>query len=173
MAVKRRRGMGNRTRANAKDHAAAAEREDRRAKAVRLRIHGLNIREIAAQLGIGHSQAHEDVTRGLAERGEHTRDELRQLSNGVLDAVVQGHLQRAKLGQVQSAQVVVKAVAVHARINGYEAPKLVEVAGKDGGPIQTSVTLEELTSAMATAVRNESADDPPAAEPPPAADAKR
>jgi hypothetical protein len=131
-----RRGPGRR-KPNGADRAAEVVRQERRTEALRLCVGGLTMRAIGKRLGISHTQAEDDVRRALEEHGQQTRDQLRALTNLALDAVLEGHLEKARSGDGESARVVVLAVKQHARQNGYEAPKVLEVSGPGGGPIET------------------------------------
>jgi predicted DNA-binding protein (UPF0251 family) len=63
----------------------------RQAQALRLRIRGLSFREIAAELDVTHTTAHEYVKKGLAELAEQSRgtaEELRAQQEARLAAVM-------------------------------------------------------------------------------------
>jgi hypothetical protein len=143
-----RRGAGRRQ-PNAKDDAADVARVDRRSEALRLRVSGHSFRAIARLLGVSVRQAHVDFQQAVAERPLENVEELRAMGNEALEAVLEGHLSAARKGDDKSAQVVIKAVAQHAKINGYEAPKKLEMTGKDGGPLETRSTYDELLGRLA------------------------
>jgi transposase len=159
-----RRGTGRR-RPTGADTAAEVARQDRRFEALRLRVSGLSNRAIGKKLGISHVQAMHDVARALEERGQETREQLRGLANGALEAVLEGHVERARGGDDKSAKVVVAAVAEHSKINGYKAPERLELAGPNGGPMETKTSVHEdllsRISRVADAIRARRVDPKP------------
>lgn len=139
----------------AADDAADAARQDRRERALALRIEGRSLREVARDLGISYEQARTDIARAVQERGRESREQLRARGNGALETVFRGLLQKALAGDPPSAAVVVRAVREHARINGYAAAATIkhEVAGVDGAAIR--FTLDEALSVVDVSDENE------------------
>lgn len=140
-----RRGPGKRKK-NAKDFAADVQRVDRQTQALDLRVEGLTIRAIAKKLNISVAQADRDVKQAIADRPNETADQMRARANEALEIILAGHLPAARghagsddveagASSEKSAQVVIKAIALHAKINGYEAAERHEVTGPGGGPI--------------------------------------
>lgn len=130
--VKKRRGVGNRKR-NAADDAQEARWAERRSRCVELRHAGLSWRKIQAELGYGsHADAMKDYDRAMHEIVAPSVEQHRARANVLLDMVINGHAIQAQEGNPQSAQVVIKAVAQHAKINGYEAPKVIDVNSTSG-----------------------------------------
>jgi hypothetical protein len=86
------------------------EQVERDARAVELRRSGLNYRQIAAQLTVAVSTAHDMVRRGLTDTVAESNDEVRQLELVRLD-----HLYRAALGVLGKRHLIVSngRVALH------------------------------------------------------------
>jgi hypothetical protein len=157
-----RRGVGRRQR-SAKDTAADVARQDRRQEVLALTVDGLTTRAVGQRLGISHVQVIRDLRLALEERNTESKEHGRALAKERIDAIIQANMQAARGGfslmKIDSGKLVLNAIALDAKINGYESPKQLEHTGKDGGAIQSIISLDDLTSAMATAVSNESTGD--------------
>jgi hypothetical protein len=124
-------------------------RAERRDQVIDLRVAGLTYRAIAQKLNVSLAVVHGDFDRAVRERPTEGIEQLRATADEILRAVLEGHVERARAGDDKSAHVVIKAVATHAKIFGYEAPQKVEMTGKDGGPIETRAAQDELLSRIA------------------------
>jgi hypothetical protein len=146
---KRAAGGRRRNQRTAKDDAAESKWAVRREECVRLRSSGYTWSQVAKRLGYcDPGNAYRDFKKAVLERPAEAVDEMRARSNEALDVVMSGHLEKARNGDARSADVVIKAIAQHARLNGYEAPQKHELAGKDGGPIVTSDARAELLAKL-------------------------
>lgn len=146
-----RRGVGRR-KPNGKDVAATVERMDRRHEVLALTIDGLSGRAIAGQLGISHTQVQRDLKLALGERSEETSAQSRVLAKERIEAIIAANMPAARgefsLMKLDSGKLVLNAIALDAKINGYEAPKKLEMTGKDGGPLETRSTHDDLLSRL-------------------------
>ncbi len=128
---------------NTANAARAARGLEHQRQALELRRMGLGYEAIGAQLGIGKSQAHRLVQRGLAEARaliNTSADELRSEQISRLDAMLTGLWPRARKGEVVAVDRVLKLMERRDKLLGIEAPVRIEATGKDGGPIQVSST---------------------------------
>lgn len=122
------------------------------AKALQLRIDGYTIRDVAKKLGKAISTVHEAIEKELNEIPAAQVDQLREIDGARLEAVIRGHLSKARRGDAEAAHVVVAAIRQRARLFGTEAPKKTEHTGKDGGPFVfdlTKLTDEQLDRLVA------------------------
>lgn len=148
-SVTKRRGVGNRKH-NAKDDAAEAMRAERREKCVRLRGAGYHWREVAQELGYcTHVEAMRDFKRAILERPHKAVDEYRAEADAVLADIIATYHKLAVQGDEKAAQVVIKAIATNARIQGFDAPQKTELTGKDGGPMQVENAADDILSRLA------------------------
>lgn len=166
-----RRGTGSR-RPNAQDRIAEVARQDRRAMVLSLTVDGLSTRQIGARLGIGHVQVQRDLKLALDERASETRESARALAKERLESIIAANMPTARgepgLLKVDSAKVVLSAIALDAKINGLEAPKQIEHSGRNGKPIEidvTSLTNEQLAELCAGALASEGGSGTRAAPP--------
>lgn len=131
-----RRGRPKRVEA----YAALLEIHDREDRALRLKVNGVSVRSIAEQTGVSPGQTQKDLKRAIERRGQRTQDEMRAEASEALEQIRRTFLRQAKRGDANSGDVAIKAIATHARINGYEAPKKVDVRG--AGALMIQVTQE-------------------------------
>lgn len=125
------------------NNAARVRSLERQRQALELRRMGLGFEAIAAQLGIGKTQAHRLVVAGMADSRAQvaaSADELRSEELSRLDGMLQGLWPRARKGEVAAVDRVLKIGERRAKLLGIEAPVRIETTGKDGGPIQVSST---------------------------------
>lgn len=108
-----------------------------RAKALELRISGLTIREIATTLGKAISTVHEAIECEIREIPAAGVNALREVQGAQLDALVRGHLAKARRGDAEAAHVVISAIRQKAKLFGLDAPTRNEHTGANGGPIRT------------------------------------
>lgn len=133
-----RRGVGRRE-PNTADKLAELSRQDRRAKVLTLTVDGLSVRAIARLLGVSKSCVEKDLNRAVVERGAVTKEQSRAVATERLEAIVKANMADVRgdsgLARRRGSRVVMSAIALDARINGYAAPKQYEVSGRNGGPI--------------------------------------
>jgi DNA-binding CsgD family transcriptional regulator len=138
-----RRGTGKRQPVAA-DHAAEVVRQDRRAQVLALTVDGLSLRKIAAQIGISHEQVRSDLAAALDERGKETKAHARALAKERIEAIIAAHMPPTVVEMsCDSGKLVLAAMALDARINGYEAPAKLDVNGGVAIAIQVSARLAE------------------------------
>lgn len=144
--------------------AAEKARIDRRAQVFSMRCQGLYFRDIAEKLNLSLAQCHEDFEKGRQQYSFESVEQERALFNARMDLnharlnadiarlqeIIQKHRELGEGGHIGSARIVVEAVNCRAgimaeqrqiaiarlKMNGGDAPSKVEIAGKDGGPIQ-------------------------------------
>ncbi len=116
-------------------------------RAVELRVRGKSVREVATELGVGVTTAHDAIRRGLEITIEATKVPAEQLRAqeterleyalakvvDVLDTAGDEATRLKAAGEVR--QLSQRLSALH----GLDAPKRAEVTGKDGGPVVVSV----------------------------------
>ena len=93
----------------------------RQAKALKLRIAGSSIRQIAEALGVTVPSAAGLVNRALADLAEETRESairLRSLELARLDELIAAHWPYAMEADAQSSALVLRAIAERAKIAG-------------------------------------------------------
>lgn len=116
------------------------------AKALELRIAGLTVREIASRVKKAPSTVHEAIETELAAIPAPGVVELRELQGSQLDALVRGHMPKARKGDAEAAHVVIAAIRQKAKLFGTEKPTRTEHTGRDGAPIATlAFDLSKLT----------------------------
>lgn len=141
---------------------------ERRAEALTLRKQGLTYDEIAARMGYANrSAAQQIVTRALEELWQEPAEDVRQLELARLDVdyerlerIIGANLPKATARKpgLLAVRAVVDAVkgrlAIAARRAKYyrdlEAPKVTELTGKNGGPIEVSGLTDEQLLALAS-----------------------
>ncbi len=127
----------------------AARGVELRRKVMDLRVAGVTFETIGRQLGISRQVAHRHYQRAFAEETAKSGDlvgEERELVRRRLDAMVCAHWMNK--GQARSAEVIIKAERERIRLLGLAAPTQLEVAGKNGKPIEVThpaMPLELLT----------------------------
>ncbi|WP_128000939.1 hypothetical protein [Piscinibacter defluvii] len=124
--------------ASNKTSAAAARSLQRQAKAIALRCAGLSYASIAAHLGIGRSQAHALVCRGLDDARSQVAaaaDELRALELSRLDGMLAKVYPRAARGDLPAVDRVLKISERRAKLLGLDAPERHALqGGGEGAP---------------------------------------
>jgi hypothetical protein len=109
--------------------------KDWHAVALDLRVSGHTVREIAAKVGKAASTVHEAIEAELRNIPASGVLELREVEGARLDALIRGHMAKARKGDAEAAHVVIAAVRQRSKLFGLEAPTRNEHTGKDGGPI--------------------------------------
>ncbi|MCW5664033.1 MAG: hypothetical protein KIT35_09380 [Piscinibacter sp.] len=124
--------------ASNKTSAAAARSLQRQAKAIALRCAGLSYASIATKLGIGRSQAHELVRKGLDDARHQVAahaDELRVLELSRLDGLLAKVYPKAARGDLQAVDRVLKIGERRAKLLGLDAPvRHALQGGEEGAP---------------------------------------
>lgn len=108
---------------------AAAER---RLKALELRTAGASYRAIAAQLGVSHQQAYEDVAHELevlAERSQAEAAHVRTLELERLDAMTVAIWQQVRAGNQGAIDRALRVMERRAKLLGIDAPAKEEQSG--------------------------------------------
>lgn len=108
----------------------AIERAERRARAVQLRADGHTIRQVAQELGISPTTAHEDIQRALAEVPAESVDQLRAIWGQRLESAVS--LVMDQIVNEKDVDAVPQLVALTnraARLWGLDSPTQVSMVG--------------------------------------------
>ena len=117
-----------------------------RALALDLRVSGHTVREIAAKVGKAPSTVHEAIEAELRAIPAAAVAELRDVEGARLDALIRGHITKARRGDAEAAHVVISAIRQRSKLFGLEAPVRTEHTGKNGGPIPIAAfDLSKLT----------------------------
>lgn len=114
------------------------EMMQRQDEALRLRMVGTPYRSIGKALGISYQQASDDIRAAIERRGKESSDELRAMATRSLEAIITAHLglgARTNKPSTWSADVAIRAIATHAKLNGYEAPAKIDLKGQMGAMI--------------------------------------
>ncbi len=119
---------------------------ERQRQAVELRRMGLGYEAIAAQIGIGKSQAHRLVIAGMQDARaqiEAGADELRAEELSRLDGMLQGLWPRARKGEAAAVDRVLKIGERRAKLLGLDAPTrtALEGGGEGAPPIVTEARV--------------------------------
>jgi hypothetical protein len=154
--------MGN----SAKRDTKAAEVKVWRTEALKLRITGRTIRQIADALGYSVGAVHKAISEEIAAIPAEAVGDLREVEGARLDAdeqrlgeLIEAHFDHATQevvmgagdlpgsGSDRAADIVVKAVAQRtsiraqrAKLFGLNAPTRTELTGKNGGPLDIDIT---------------------------------
>lgn len=112
--------------------------EERRRRAIELRVSGKKYREIATELRIGLGQAYRDVKavidRTKAEADENA-DEIRRIELERIDEAIAAMMPNVRAGDPRCCEVLVKLQDRRSRYLGLDAPAKHEHSGPDGAPI--------------------------------------
>ena len=114
---------------------AKARAAQRRNDALELRKAGASYRQIAQQTGVSHTQAHNDVTKAiadLAKKGEEDAQELRTLEAARLDALFLSVWQQARAGDLKAMDRCLRIMARRAKMLGLDAPEQHWLSGTEG-----------------------------------------
>ncbi|WP_367134443.1 MULTISPECIES: hypothetical protein [Streptomyces] len=135
--------------------AQQAATAERRAKAIRLRLAGLDFDTIADQLGYAsRGAATKDVIRALEKRVAEVSQQvevLRQLRLQRLDHLHAAYWPEALQGNSKAAEIVLKIDQQRAKLEGTDAPQRVEVLSIDAIDEQIRLLTDQLTAADAEA----------------------
>lgn len=131
--------MGN----SAKRDARAAEQAEKQRKALELRKAGASYDQIADQLKLGNrSVAFQLVKAGIKAIVKEPAESVLHLELARLDAMLLGCWTKAKLGDPQAIDRVLRIQDRRASYLGLDAPKRAEVTGADGAPLVGQATPE-------------------------------
>lgn len=173
---KLRRGLGNRTVANAEDDAAKVARKLRRERVVELRtLHKLTFAAIGRELQISRRSAERDFDNWLAHNPSPAAEKVRaEEEPGILDMqqenraarrMVLRHMAKENLSQADLLECTNALAALERaatrisesrrKLHGADRPVPVknEHTGANGGPIQ-HVTIGEIEAALQAATSN-------------------
>lgn len=152
--IKQRRGPGGpngkrRTKPNANDKGKQAYLADRAGYVVEQILQAKKYREIAEELGISISGVHADFERAMLAKKAKNVDELRDLYSARYEGIIAAHYGPALAGDHRSGELVLKATAAAARLNGAEAPQKHELSGPAGQPIAIEGAREQVFARLA------------------------
>ncbi len=141
--------------------AVTAESEQRRARAVKLRVAGHTYDSIARICGYASRSGAFDAVQGtLAEEKSEAVDDLRKVESARLDKLLRVYTKLAGLGDPQAAQVVLGITKERAKLHGLYAPVETKLSGGLG------VTLDDIDDAKRAARANDPECKTPAPSPP-------
>lgn len=123
---------------SAKTSPIRARTIERQKQALELRRMGLGYEAIAAQIGIGKSQAHRLVAAGMDDAREQIAadaDVLRAAEVSRLDGMLQGLWPRARKGDVAAVDRVLKIGERRAKLLGLDAPTKIAETDPDGNAV--------------------------------------
>jgi hypothetical protein len=113
--------------------------EERRKRAIALRLDGKNYRTIAAELGVGLATAYRDVAavidRTKAEANE-SADEVRSLELERHDRAIDGLMPHVDAGDPRACDTLVRLQERRSKYLGLDAPTRHEHTGAEGAPIE-------------------------------------
>ena len=107
-----------------KNSKAKAGKLAKQEKALEHRIAGLSYRAIATKMGCSRTQAHTYVTEGLKEstsRIAKSADDLRDLELERLDTLIKGLYPKAKKGDPQAVDKILKVMEQRQKLTGIQA----------------------------------------------------
>jgi len=94
--------------------------DNRRVKALEMRLAGKSYRTIGVELGVSHVTAYEDVKIMLAEYCSETADDVRSQEVHRLDALMMAQWDAASAGDLKASELVLKIMGQRARLLGLE-----------------------------------------------------
>ena len=118
---------------------------EKQRQALQLRYGGATYYAIAQALGYATAQgALLAVEAGLRRTVQEPADQLRQLDLGRIDAMLLAIWAKARAGDYEAIDMVLKLLTRRAKLLGLDAPVRQELTGPDGGPIElAAVTLSQ------------------------------
>ena len=138
--------MGN----SAKRDVGTVTRAERLAKAWSLRVEGLSIRAIATQLKLAPSHVHKLLSEERIELTAEAMEEVAAHKATLIareEALIETHWPMRQ--DPDSAKVVQASNKMIAALTGSLAPARSELTGKDGGPLETANTSDEILRRLA------------------------
>lgn len=152
---------GTRSTANVKTRPHMIAAKIKASKAIELRMEGRGFENIAKELGYASRQAaHAAVVRGLQDVVREPAREYLGLELERLESMWQVPYLQALGGDLHSLAACLSIMQRRARLLGLDAPDKKEIAGVNGGPIQTktvgpdalkTLSAEELSAAISAA----------------------
>lgn len=120
-------------RITSEEHIKATLRQN---EAVKLRLTGLSLNEIARQLGYASSGGvHHAINHALKKTLQEPADTLRKLECERLDALLLGLWPAASSGDRRAVETVLNLMARRAKLLGLDMPTTVSVTNPDGSPL--------------------------------------
>ena len=119
--------------------------KERRRQIIELRMAGASVNKIAATLGFSKSTVSTHLNGALNDLVSDVNaaaETVRALEIERLDRVLMAVWPHATKGSVHHVDRVLKIMERRATLLGLDAPKRAELTGKNGGPIQTTQTLD-------------------------------
>jgi hypothetical protein len=127
----------------AKRTARTLDLQERKRKALELRLAGHSYQAIADTLGCSVSTSHGLVSEALAAVPRQASEELRAQEIEKLRELYRVMWTKAETGSERAAAVCVKVAERLARLEGLDAPSRTEITGGSGGPIELLTTAGE------------------------------
>lgn len=115
------------------------DRETKRGMALERRREGASYRDIAIELGVSISTAHEWVHAALADVTALNQDkatELRELEAERLDHILQKLWPRVNRGNLSAIDRALRVILQRAKLLGLEAPQQHQISGAGGGALK-------------------------------------
>ena len=106
------------------------EIQERRKKALTLRLGGATYAEIGDALGVSNWTAWQDIHKSLADIPKAEADQLREEEVARLDRMQRAVWGDALKGDLKAMQMVVKIIDRRAKLLGLDAPQQVELSGE-------------------------------------------
>ena len=114
----------------------AIESRIRAQQSMELRLAGASYRKIAEQLGYANpGTVHKAVCAAMAAITADTAEQLRGLEAQRLDAMLMGLWRKARAGDVQAIDRVIRIMERRAKLFRLDPPEQRELSGPEGGPI--------------------------------------
>ena len=139
--------MGN----SAKRDTSTVDRAERRALVWAARVRGLSIRDIATEVGVSPTQVHRDLAEERAELTTEAMEEVAAHKATLIareEALIATHWPMRH--EPDCAKVVQASNKMIAALTGSLAPARSELTGKDGGPLETANTSDEILRRLAS-----------------------
>jgi len=163
---------GRKTRKGRKRASAEVSAEVRAQQAVELKIQGHSYEEIAKELGYAGRQGAFEAVKSLLKKSTAEKvGELRKISNARIEAIIAAHMplatrsgselvvcldgkerRRKTKPNVNSADIVLKAIREHRALNGLDMPAQLHVTDKTKAPAYDAILdrLSRIAAAAAT-----------------------
>jgi hypothetical protein len=134
---------------NCKTSMKSIQARQREAQALERLQRGETFENIAEALGYSDaSGAWRAVARALARIPVPAAEQLRQIDNRRVEEMLLALRPGIEKGEARSIEVALKALVHLARLNGYLAPRKVEMTGKDGAPVLEDEKFQLMASRL-------------------------